>query len=766
MKISNGIIIDVVPEDLNNNTFVIPHGVRVIGEGAFKACRFIRKIEIPDTVVKIDNEAFWGCMVLETPHIPNSVQNIGERAFKGCKFFHEIDLPEGLTSIDGSAFEDCSNLSRINVSEKNTKFSSIDGVLYSKDKKELIRFPSGKDQIQYKVAEGTARIERDAFESCKKIERISLPNSIEYVDDGAFYSCKLIPEIELPEKKVSDYDDYDVRVAVDFDVIHSLKNLKGLKRIRLSEKIQDTIGIDLLQELEEINVDEKNENFSSNEGILFSKDKKRLIVYPKARKEKAYSVPDGVTIIEAGAFSGCKNIEQVFFPDSLEGIEIRTFYKCNKLRQVEIRRNVKYIREDAFKKCENLKSVKLPDSLKRIYTGAFEGCRKLEDINIPSQLDYIGDGAFMNCPNKTRGMVLQFVRNNPEVMKPDSDWEKDGEQIWQNLSDRKFESMKVDKRSADYIDHNLKTGVGTWFSLPSKNSETSEWEDTMINCNYKYKTTAMLKDTAYIVELSKWKDVIQDVLKSTDINLPIIEKRKILLNRIKQETGNDNIEYLIYHVRDSEWADITELYYQQNGEKKKWEKINFIMGNLFKYNQTDMDQPSIDENNIDFITNNFEEYKSMVNLRIKLLKLVTAKQIQYMSYSDIEKYLNDKEKKMLRFLHFDDIVRSLSAYEESSAMNAELLDEYETFINNMKDAEEFKKFIDKYKGTRANTEACWFVDYFSGCIARGSVPTYDVDSMVVFDTDCVKIIKNEPIVGYDQDDDDEHDGGDHDYEDR
>lgn len=85
----------------------------------------------------------------------------------------------------------------------------------------------------------------------------------------------------------------------------------------------------------EIIVDEKNMNYKSVDGVLFSKDMKRLICYPCGKSDKEYCVPDGVEIIETEAFLNVEHLEHISFPESLEEIETGAFTACVKLKETD-----------------------------------------------------------------------------------------------------------------------------------------------------------------------------------------------------------------------------------------------------------------------------------------------------------------------------------------------------------------------------------------------------------------------------------------------
>jgi len=125
--------------------------------------------------------------------IPKSVTSIVWNAFVNCDKLSSIILPENVTSIDSRAFSSCYNLAKLIVHENNKVYSSVDGILFNKDKTELLKCPTGK--------------EGDCF----------VPQSVKSIADGAFYNCGRLTSIIIPAT-VTNIDDiyyeYNVKVII------------------------------------------------------------------------------------------------------------------------------------------------------------------------------------------------------------------------------------------------------------------------------------------------------------------------------------------------------------------------------------------------------------------------------------------------------------------------------------------------------------------------------------------------------------------------
>ena len=135
--------------------------------------------------------------------IRDGTKVICDRAFRGCSSLQEINIPSSVTSIGDRAFEWCIGLKTINVSISNTKYQSIEGVLYSKDLKTLIRYPEGIKQNSFNIPNSVTSIGNEAFEWCTGLQEINIPNSVTSIGNGAFSSCSSLQQIKIPNSVTS-----------------------------------------------------------------------------------------------------------------------------------------------------------------------------------------------------------------------------------------------------------------------------------------------------------------------------------------------------------------------------------------------------------------------------------------------------------------------------------------------------------------------------------------------------------------------------------
>ena len=230
------------------------------------------KIIIKDGITTINSAAFASFQSLTKITIPNSVKKIGDFALKDCKRLQQITIPASVVKIGGGAFENCTNLYDIKF-ESGSNCNSMEN------------YPNnpGSSPIQ----------------NCKNLRTFQMPNRIKYISKYFFEGC-------------------DSLESVSFG-----KNFRGYQMTFGDENIFDDSSSLLSKKLQKIKVAKSNPYLESIDGILYDKQQKRLLLYPRGRISTTYRVPKGTKSMSDSAFRLCDRLQTVI----ISGKKLKLHYK-------------------------------------------------------------------------------------------------------------------------------------------------------------------------------------------------------------------------------------------------------------------------------------------------------------------------------------------------------------------------------------------------------------------------------------------------------
>ncbi len=356
----------------------------------------VKNIIIPDTITNIGARAFFQCINLVSITIPDSVTSIGEYAFAECNNLVSITIPRGVSSIGNCAFANCQSLTDIEVAKENSRYKSIDGVLFKG--RWLIQYPAGKTEKTYTVPDGVVIIGDSAFISCVNLESVTISNGIVRIEYGAFSGCYNLTSVDMPDSLTK----IGIRAFSGCYSLTSVAIPDGLRFIGDSAftlctslesiKIPDSVtrigemAFSYCWKLVDLSVGNDNLNYEVTNGILWDKESKKALFAEKNIIDA--SIPDCVTSIGAYAFASSDNLISVTIPNSVTSIDKSAFYSCSSLTSVIIPDSVTSIGVQAFAQCTNLTNVTIPNSVTNIETKAFSGCDSLYVIYNNSELDF------------------------------------------------------------------------------------------------------------------------------------------------------------------------------------------------------------------------------------------------------------------------------------------------------------------------------------------------------------------------------------------
>ena len=426
--------------------YLIPNGTTAIGVGAFAECS-LTSVTIPNSVKIIGDNAFETCNFTSIT-IPDSVTSIGYDAFAECDNLISVTIPSSVSSIGTKAFAGCNNLTNITVDALNPFYSSMDGVLFNKNKSTLIQCPAGISD-DYMIPDGVKTVGWSSFYYCTKLTSVKMPDSVTYIDGFAFFFCDSLREINLPEgvttismgafQYCSSLDGISIPASVTaiesgafYECLtmsgvtigngvtyigdEAFYNCDGLDLVRIPDSViiigdqafencgdltSVTIGkgvnsignsaFSSCPKLTTISVDALNPAYISADGVLYNKSKTSIIQFPGG-KTGNYTIPDSVTALPKGAFTGC-GLTSLTIGNGVTSIEEQAFFDSDDLTTVRIGNGVVNIGNEAFGLCQNLTSVMIGNGVTSIGESAFLAAA-LTSVTIPNSVITIGDGAF------------------------------------------------------------------------------------------------------------------------------------------------------------------------------------------------------------------------------------------------------------------------------------------------------------------------------------------------------------------------------------
>lgn len=291
------------------------------------------------------------------------VVSIGMEAFTICMELHSVSIPSTVTSIGDSAFLSCSSLTEVNLPNSITYLG-----------RQAFWGCIGLKSIV--IPDSITEILEWTFNSCLSLENVELSNSLISIGEYAFYACYSLTSIDIPASviKIADWA---------FNSCISMTS---------------------------INVDSKNSNYRSYDGILYDKSLETLVVCPGG-KEKA-NLAESLISISDYAFFECGNLIAIEIPSLVNHIGNQAFGYCYEMEEIKVATdNETYESYDGVlyeKGCKTLKTcpagkleININENTETIEAYSFGGCQYLVSIVLPQKLYYIQNNAFMSCASLT-----------------------------------------------------------------------------------------------------------------------------------------------------------------------------------------------------------------------------------------------------------------------------------------------------------------------------------------------------------------------------
>ncbi|MBQ8064341.1 MAG: leucine-rich repeat domain-containing protein [Prevotella sp.] len=252
------------------------------------------------------------------------------------------------------------------------------------------------------------------FSCCYNMKSIKLPKTIRKIQRYAFEICH-ITQITIPDscEEVCQY---------------AFTKCPELEHVKISAKVHywGPTNCEECPSILSFEVDNNNQYYSSENGVLYSKDGSKIVKYPIGKKEKNFKlktslntigysafrdaqikkieIPETVTVIEDGAFTGCKELTDINIPSQISKIHDFTFAGCEKLESIMLPQGLEEIGDLAFGDCKSLKTIHIGEKIKKISSIAFSrGLLSLREYSVSPQNTFFtaSDKMLMTKDKKT-----------------------------------------------------------------------------------------------------------------------------------------------------------------------------------------------------------------------------------------------------------------------------------------------------------------------------------------------------------------------------
>lgn len=425
----------------SEGTLVVPDIVTSIGYGAFSGVEGLKKIILPPSVTEIGAYAFSNNKTLEEVEIQGDLISIGAYAFDGANNLTKINLPDSISYIGWRAFRS-TNLNSVTI-PKNMKEINTD------------TFTGCEKLSTIVMQEGLEKINNSAF-SYTSISELVFPSTLKTISGTAFSNCNNLDKFDLDNNEYFVYESGILMTESKETIIYiSSKSIQNLTTFEIPEGIESftvdisrytnlkgiTIPISLNSinmqylptSIENIDVKDGNNKYTSENGFLYTSDNKLTGCYSK---QNNITIPEGIKELETFSFKLATNAEVINLPDSLEKINQRVFADNSKIKEINIGKNVSDIHPlfkfNNFNGVVNIDSenkyyqvednilykkdketgeettlvkvlykidgtIAIKSSVRILSDYSFYGQSGMTEISIPEGVETIGNTAFNNC---------------------------------------------------------------------------------------------------------------------------------------------------------------------------------------------------------------------------------------------------------------------------------------------------------------------------------------------------------------------------------
>lgn len=421
---------------------IIKKGVTSVSYEAFALCKNLNSVTIPSTVKTIGIRSFYGTKISKIT-VPSKTKTIGQGAFGSCKSLKTIVMPGDFklkleedtddklwyvtsdqSAVDTITFNTKLKLANVSylsannlvVAKNDPSYQSIEGVIYTKDGKGIVRVPQKRTELKIKegctefnmqsVLYNSTDSEGDEFNNCSKLKKIVIPssvksiNKVKYKTDRADACDMHVDTIEIAPKDFDANSLYALGSSLGKNItIESLMKLLP-DQITYKDHMYITKDHGLLK------YDGKDANVEIPEEITWIAPE----VFYRNETLKNVKLPSKITTIEENTFYGCSELEAVVIPDQVTMIGKSAFDECTVLKSVTFGKSLKVIKDHAFASV-NIRNFTIPSGIQKIETGAFAGINQIGTVTFEGSTKYVATDAFMN----STGIKLVYKKGIKEA---------------------------------------------------------------------------------------------------------------------------------------------------------------------------------------------------------------------------------------------------------------------------------------------------------------------------------------------------------------
>ena len=451
----------------NLKEITLPNALNAIGDAVFLKCSALYRVSLPDSVTSVGKSVFFynnditveirknsgtvadGLLKQQGVHhviLDADITAIGDNVFDSCYELStvtygnetvnpgEYKYSPAIKTIGGEAFRDNAMLRNLIVPDtlekvgENAFYNVIQSMYNCKEVTVTFYFVNGtisenvlkSQNICYiLVGDGISVVGTEAFNNCKSLKTVSLPDTVSTIGDNVFAASN--GDIVLIFRGVDEVIDNSVCDSKLDGIAHLIVD-KGVKKISDSAFSNNPLLIDLIisdavtignyafyNDIAINRVTIESQLYSIGNHAFDSCKSIPQVVLPETVREigshafydcnsmKSINVPVGVAAIKEYTFFGCASLLDISIPDTVLSVGDYAYYGCVVAKTLDLSNTLKSIGAYAFYNCNQVKKIILPNTLKSIGDYAFRSCSSITEISIPDSVTELGDCVFYAC---------------------------------------------------------------------------------------------------------------------------------------------------------------------------------------------------------------------------------------------------------------------------------------------------------------------------------------------------------------------------------